>query len=83
MLPSEDGELLAQREVLDDQVGPAGEDREESPGDGKSAVEHPRTMTAVGTGATGLVRGRFGYPAQGRNSLKGKADGVLARDNLR
>jgi len=32
-----------------DQVGPAGEDREESPGDGQSVVEHPRTMTAVGT----------------------------------
>ena len=49
MLPSEDSKLLPEREVLQDQVGPAGEDREECPGDGKSAVEHPRTMTAVGT----------------------------------
>ncbi len=49
VLPSEDGKLLSEREVLEDQVGPAGEDREESPGDGKSAVEHPRTMMAVGT----------------------------------
>lgn len=32
-----------------DQVGPVGEDRAESPGDGKSAVEQPRTMTAIGT----------------------------------
>ena len=49
-LPSEDSELLSEREVLQDQVGPAGEDRDESLGDGKEAVEHPRTMTAVGTG---------------------------------
>jgi hypothetical protein len=47
--PSEDGELLSEREDLQDQVGPATEDREESPGDGKSAVEHPRTITAVRT----------------------------------
>ena len=47
MLPSKDGKLLSEREVLQDQVGPAGEDREESPGDGKSAVEHPRAMMAV------------------------------------
>ena len=45
----EDSELLAEREVLYDRVGPAGEDCEESPGGGRSAVEHPRTMTAVGT----------------------------------
>ena len=68
MLPSEDSELPAEREVLQDQVGPAGEDREESPGDGQSAVEHPRTMTAVGTEGTRLARGGFGSPAQERNS---------------
>ena len=49
MLPSEDSELLSEREVLQDQISPAGEDREESPGNGQSMVEHPRTMTAVGT----------------------------------
>ena len=38
VLPSEDGELLSEREVLQGQAGPAGEDREESPGDGKNAV---------------------------------------------
>ena len=45
----EDGEPLSEREVFQDQVGPAGEDREESLGDGKSAVQHPRTMAALGT----------------------------------
>jgi hypothetical protein len=49
VLALEDSELLVEREVLQDQVGPVGEDREESPGDGQSVVEHPRTMTAVGT----------------------------------
>ena len=49
MLALEDRKLLAEREVLQDQVGPAGEDREDSPGDGKRAVEHPRAMTAVET----------------------------------
>ena len=49
MLALEDRTLLAEREVLQDQVGPAGEDREESRGDGPSGVEHPRTMKAVGT----------------------------------
>ena len=49
LLPSEDSNLLSEREVLQDQVGPAGEEREESPGDAQSMVEHPRTMTAVGT----------------------------------
>jgi len=49
VLASEDGELLAESEVLHDEVGPAGEDREESPGDGKSALEDPRTTTAVTT----------------------------------
>ena len=49
MLPSEDGKLWSEREVLQDQVGPAGEDRQESPGDGKSAVQHPRTMAELGT----------------------------------
>ena len=63
MLPLEDGKLLAEREVLQDQVGPAGEKRDESPDDGKEAVEHPRTITAAGTGASGLVRGRFRSPA--------------------
>ncbi len=45
--PSEDGKLLSEREVFRDQVGPAGEDREQIPGDEKGAVEHPRTMLAV------------------------------------
>jgi len=49
VLALEDSELLAEREVLQDQVGPAGEDREASPGDGQSVVEHPRATTAVGT----------------------------------
>ena len=40
--------LLAEREVLVHEVRAAGEDRYESPDDGKEAVEHPRTMTAVG-----------------------------------
>jgi len=46
VLALEDSELLAEREVLQDQVGPAGEDREESPGDGEWVAEHPGTMTA-------------------------------------
>ena len=49
VLPSEDGKLLAEREVLQDQDGPAGEDREENPGGGQSADEHPRAMIAAGT----------------------------------
>jgi len=49
VLALEDSELLAEREVLQDQVGPTGEDCEASPGDGQSVVEHPRTTTAVGT----------------------------------
>ena len=49
VLPSEDGKLRSEREVFQDQVGPAGEDRQESPGDGKSAVQHPRTMAELGT----------------------------------
>jgi hypothetical protein len=65
LLPSEDGELLSEREVLQDQVGPAGEDREESPGDGKSAVQHPRTMPTVGT------EGNRAYPRAIRVSCIG------------
>ena len=57
LLPSEDSKLLSEREVLQDQVGPAAEDREENPGDGQSVAEHPRTMTAVGTEGN-LVRPR-------------------------
>jgi hypothetical protein len=49
VLPSEDGERLSEREVLQHQVGPAGDAREERPGGGKIAVEHPRTMTTVTT----------------------------------
>ena len=48
ILPLEDGKLLAGREVLDQEISAAGEDREKSPDGGKEAVEHPRTMTAVG-----------------------------------
>ena len=79
LLPSEDSKLLSEREVLQDQVGPAGEDREESPGDGQSLVEHPRTMPAVGTeGNRAHPRALRGF-CKGRNSLKGKADGDMAR----
>jgi hypothetical protein len=49
VLPSEDSELLPEREVFQDQVGPVGEHREESLGDCQSVVEHRRTMKAVGT----------------------------------
>lgn len=49
MLALGDRTLMAEREILPDQVGPAGEDREESPGDGHSVFEHPRTAKAVGT----------------------------------
>ncbi len=45
--PPEDGELVAEREVLDHEVGAAGEDRDESPDDRKEAVGHLRTMMAV------------------------------------
>ena len=34
LLPLEDGKLPAEREVLDHEVGAAGEDRDESPDDG-------------------------------------------------
>ena len=47
--PLEDSKALSEREVLQDQVGPAGEERGESPGDGQSADEHPRAMIAAGT----------------------------------
>jgi hypothetical protein len=49
VLPLEDGKLPAEREVLDHEVGATGEARKESPGNGKSAVEHPRTMPTVET----------------------------------
>jgi hypothetical protein len=48
LLPLKDSDLLSEREVLQYQVGPAGEDRDENPGDGQSVAEHPRTMMAVG-----------------------------------
>ena len=53
ILPLEDGKLLAERKVLDQKVGAAGEDRRKSPDDGKEAVERPRPMTPVGTEGNG------------------------------
>jgi hypothetical protein len=49
LLPPEDSKSLSEREVLQEQVGPAGEEREESPGDGQSMLKHPRTRTALRT----------------------------------
>ncbi len=73
LLPLEDSELLSEREVLQDQVGPSGEEREEGLGDGHSMIEHPRTMTAVGAednrcrGPATLDRSRMWFsPSQGR-----------------
>jgi hypothetical protein len=48
-LPLEDGELLAEREVLDHEIGAAGEDRPEDPDRGEKEAEPSRTMQARGT----------------------------------
>ena len=50
VLPLEDGELLAEREVLDHEVGASGDDGGDGSADGEEAIEHPRTMTAAGAG---------------------------------
>jgi hypothetical protein len=38
--------LLSERDVLQDQVGPAGEDRPENPERGEKEADHPRAMQA-------------------------------------
>ena len=74
LLPSEDSKLLAEREVLQDQVGPAGEDREESPGDGQSMVEHPRTMTAVETEGNGARPRALRVSCTGAQLVEGQGE---------
>jgi len=74
LLPSEDSKLLAEREVLQDQVRPAGEDREESPGDGQSMVEHPRTMTAVETEGNGARPRALRVSCTGAQLVEGQGE---------
>lgn len=72
MPSSADSKLLSEREVLQNQVGPAGEDRERSPGDGKGAFAHPRSIPALGTeGKRALLR-EIRVPCTGTQLVDGQ-----------
>ena len=72
---------MAEREVLDNEIGARSEERSEPTQDRRNSLEHPKRMDAGGTAVNGAPGPPIALSLADKKSFAFKADGVSARDN--